>query len=157
MLAAYPWRQRSCCIAILAGMLLAVQLVTSVDPAHGAEIITISDAWVPAVEQVGGNVALSMTIRNTSDIADALVRVRCEAANFAVKHTVDRGEGAPAMREISAIPIAAGGTTVLKPDGFHIMLLQTRQPLAVGDAMNCSIVFQKAGTIETEVKVHGQP
>ena len=138
-------------------MLLAVQLVTSIDPAHGAETITISDAWVPAIEQVGGNVALSMTIRNTSDIADALVRVRCPAANFAVKHTVDRGEGAPAMREISAIPIAAGGTTVLKPDAYHIMLLQTRQPLAAGDALNCSIVFQKGGTIETEVKVHGQP
>ena len=137
-------------------MLLAVQLVTSIDPAHGAETITISDAWVPAITQVGGNVALSMTIRNTSDIADALVRVRCPAANFAVKHTVDRGEGAPAMREISAIPIAAG-TTVLKPDAYHIMLLQTRQPLAAGDALNCSIVFQKAGTIETEVKVHERP
>ena len=157
MLAAYPWRRRSCCIAILAGMLLAVQLVTSIDPAHGAETIVISDAWVPAIEQVGSNVALSMTIRNTSDIADALVRVRCPAANFAVKHTVDRGEGAPAMREISAIPIAAGGTTVLKPDAYHVMLLQIRQPLAAGDALNCSIVFQKAGTIETEVKVHGQP
>ena len=157
MLAAYPWRQRSCCIAILAGMLLAVQLGVLIGPARGAETITISDAWVPATAQVGSNVAVSMIIRNTSDAADALVRVRCEAANFAVKHTVDRGEGAPAMREISAIPVAAGGTTVLKPDGYHIMLLQTRQPLAVGDAMNCSIVFQKAGTIETEVIVHGQP
>jgi hypothetical protein len=157
VLAAYPWRQRSCCIAIWAGILLAVQLGVSIDPAHGAETITISDAWVPAIEQLGSNVALSMTIRNQSDAADALVRVRCPAANFAVKHTVDRGEGAPAMREIPAIPIAAGGTTVLKPDAYHVMLLQTRQALAAGDAFNCSIVFQKAGTIETEVKVHERP
>jgi copper(I)-binding protein len=66
---------------------------------------------------------------------------------------VDRGEGAPAMRSVSSIPIAAGSTTVLKPDGYHIMLLQTRQPLAAGDRFTCAIAFQKAGTIETEVSV----
>ena len=157
MLAAYPGRRRSCCIAIVAGVLIAFQLETSINPAHADEIIAISDAWVPANEQVGSNVALSMTIKNQSDTADALLRVRCPAANFAVKHTVDRGEGAPAMREVSAIPIAAGGTTVLKPDAYHVMLLQTRQALAAGDAFNCSIVFQKAGTIETEVKVQQRP
>jgi copper(I)-binding protein len=37
------------------------------------------------------------------------------------------------------------------------MLLQTRQALAVGETFSCSIVFQKAGAIETEVKVHGLP
>jgi copper(I)-binding protein len=136
---------------------MVLQLETSINPAQADEIIAISDAWVPANEQAGSNVALSMTIKNQSDAADALVRVRCPAANFAVKHTVDRGEGAPAMREVSAIPIAAGGTTVLKPDAYHVMLLQTRQALAAGDAFNCSIVFQKAGTIETEVKVHERP
>jgi copper(I)-binding protein len=98
-----------------------------------------------------------MTIKNEADVADALLRVRCPVANFSEKHTVDRGEGSPAMRAIPSIPIAASGTTVLKPDAYHVMLLQTRQMLAAGEAFNCSIVFQKAGTIETEVKVHGLP
>ena len=61
------------------------------------------------------------------------------------------------MRAIPSIPIAASSTTVLKPDAYHVMLLQTRQMLAAGEAFSCAIVFQKAGTIETEVKIHGLP
>ena len=138
---------------------LVLHLGVAITPAHsaGGETVKISDAWVHAAEQVGGNVALSMTIKNEADVADTLLRVRCPVANFSAKHTVDRGEGSPAMREIHSIPIAASGTTVLKPDAYHVMLLQTRQTLAAGEAFNCSVVFQKAGTIETEVKVHGLP
>lgn len=61
------------------------------------------------------------------------------------------------MRTIPSIPIAAGRTTVLKPDGYHVMLVQTRQPLAAGQRFTCSIAFQKAGTIETEVNVRKYP
>ena len=61
------------------------------------------------------------------------------------------------MRAISAIPIAAKSTVELKKDGYHIMLLQVRQILAPGATFNCSIVFQKAGTIETEVHVKQAP
>jgi copper(I)-binding protein len=107
--------------------------------------------------QVGGDVALSMTIKNEADVAHALLRVRCPVANLSEKLTVDRGEGSPAMRAIPSIPIAAGSTTVLKPEACYVMLLQTRHTLAAGEAFNCSIVFQKAGTIDMEVKVHGLP
>jgi periplasmic copper chaperone A len=132
---------------------------TAITPAAGAEseAIAISDAWVSPAVQAGGNLALSMSIRNEGAAADTLLRVRCPVANFSEKHIVDRGEGAPAMRAVPSIPIAASGTTVLKPDSYHVMLLQTRQTLAVGEVFNCSIVFQKAGTIDVEVKVRGLP
>jgi copper(I)-binding protein len=160
MLAAATLIAHQRCVAVFAGAAVVVlhlgAAITAADGAEG-EVVKISNAWVHAAEQVGGNVALSMTIRNEADVADALLRARCPVANFSEKHTVDRGEGSPAMRAIPSIPIAASSTTVLKPDAYHVMLLQTRQTLAVGEAFNCSIVFQKAGTIETEVKVHGLP
>lgn len=141
---------------IAAGVLgLAATIVAS--PVEANEAIKVSDAWVHASDQAGGNLALSMTIKNEADAADALMRVRCPIANFSEKHTVDRGEGAPAMRPVPSISIAANTITVLKPDAYHVMLLQTRQALVAGEAFNCSIVFQKAGTIETEVKVHEEP
>ncbi len=148
------------CTATFAGAtVVLLHLGAAITPARsaGGDAVKISDAWVHAAEQVGGNVVLSMTIKNEADVADTLLRLRCPVANFSVKHTVDRGEGSPAMREIPSIPIAASGTTVLKSDAYHVMLLQTRQALAAGEAFNCSIVFQRAGTIETEVKVHGLP
>jgi copper(I)-binding protein len=98
-----------------------------------------------------------MTIRNDAAEADALLRVRCPFANFAVKHTVDRGEGAPAMREIKSIPIPESKTIELNRDGYHVMLLQTRQKLVDGETFTCAVVFQKAGTKETEVRVSRTP
>ena len=105
----------------------------------------------------GADVPLLMTIKNEADVADTLVRVGCPVANFTEKHIVDRGEGAPAMRAVPAIPIAANSTIVLKPDGYHVMLLQTRQTLTEGETFTCTVVFQKAGTIETEVRVSRSP
>ena len=123
----------------------------------GGNTLRVAEAWVPATDKVGADVPLLMTVHNEADGGDALLRVRCPVANFSERHTVDRGEGAPAMRTIPSIPIAAGGTMVLKPDGYHIMLLQIRQPLVAGEKFACSINFQKAGTIETEVNVQKLP
>ncbi len=146
--------------AALAGAgLVAAALGMHTDLLFGAttEVVKISQAWVPPAEQAGGDLPLLMTIKNEADIADTLVRVRCPVANFAEKHTVDRGEGAPAMRSIAVIPIAANSTIILRPDGYHVMLLQTRQALNEGETFTCAVVFQKAGTIEMEVHVSRSP
>jgi len=37
------------------------------------------------------------------------------------------------------------------------MLLQTRQKLADGETFTCAVVFQKAGTRETEVQISRAP
>jgi hypothetical protein len=117
-------------------IIAAVSSMTIGSTAYGGEAtLKVVDAWVPVTDKVGADVPLLLTER----------------------HTIDRGEGAPAMRMIRSIPIAGGGTTVLKADGYHIMLLQTRQPLAAGEGFKCSIDFQKAGTIETEVNVRTFP
>ena len=117
-----------------------------------SQSLKITDAWVPGLEKAGGDIPLMVTIHNESGSPDALMWVRCPVANFSEKRTVDRGEGAPAMRAIKSIPIEAGSSVTLKPDGYHVMLLQARQ-LARGEKFSCSIDFQKAGTIETEVEV----
>lgn len=121
--------------------------------AVASESLQIVDARVPAADKEGGDLPLTMTIKNEADSADALLRVRCPVANFSERHIVDRGEGAPAMRSIPNIPVPAKATLELKRDGYHVMLLQLRQALAPGETFKCAIVFQKAGTIETEVQV----
>jgi hypothetical protein len=139
-------------------VIVAVVAIAIGSVAYGGEAaLKLANAWVPTTEEVGADVPLSLTIQNESGAEDTLLRVRCPIANFSERHTVDRGEGAPAMRSVRSIPIAASGATALKADGYHIMLLQTRQPLAAGDKFTCAIEFQKAGTIETEVNVRSLP
>ena len=141
------------------GLAAGFGLSLGLTPAFAAagDALQVTNAWVPASDEIGINLPLLMTIRNDAAEADAILRVRCPFANFSEKHTVDRGEGAPARREIKSIPIPQGKTIELKADGYHVMLLQTRQKLVAGEAFTCTVVFQKAGTKETEVQISRTP
>lgn len=139
-------------LAVAAGSLLSASIANSADQA-----LEIVDAWVPVTDKVGADTPLLLTVRNDGEAQDALLRVRCPIANFSERHTVDRGEGAPAMRSVSSIPIHARMTTTFKADGYHVMLLQTRQPLVADERFKCSVTFQKAGIIEAEVSVRKLP
>ena len=125
--------------------------------AAAGDALQVTSARVPASDEIGVDLPLLMTIRNDAAEADAILRVRCPFANFSEKHTVDRGEGAPAMREVKSIPIPQNQTIELKRDGYHVMLLQTRQKLVDGETYTCAVVFQKAGAKETEVQVSRAP
>ena len=125
--------------------------------AAAGDTLQVTNARVAASNNIGIDLPLVMTIRNDAGEADALLRVRCPFANFSEKHTVDRGEGAPAMRAVRSIPIPENKTIDLKQDGYHVMLLQTRQKLVNGEKFTCAITFQKAGTKETEVQVSQMP
>jgi copper(I)-binding protein len=125
--------------------------------AAAGDALQVTNARVPASGEIGIDLPLLMTVRNDTAEADALLRVRCPFANFSERHTVDRGEGAPAMRAVKSIPIPENQTTELKRDGYHVMLLQTRQKLLDGETFTCAVVFQKAGTKETEVQVSRTP
>ena len=141
----------------LAFGLVAVGLWVMPAFAAAGDALQVTNARVPASDEVGIDLPLVMTIRNDAAEADAILRVRCPFANFSEKHTVDRGEGAPAVREIKSIPIPENKTIELKRDGYHVMLLQTRQKLVDGETFTCAVVFQKAGTKETEVQVSRMP
>jgi len=146
-----PGRSRFLALGLVAGVALTPGFVAAGDA------LQVTNARVPASDEIGIDLPLLMTIRNDAAVADAILRVRCPFANFSVKHTVDRGEGAPAMREVKSIPVPENRTIELKPDGYHVMLLQTRQKLADGETFTCAVVFQKAGTRETEVQISRAP
>jgi copper(I)-binding protein len=141
----------------LAVGLVAVGLWLTPGFAAAGDGLQVTNARVPASDQIGIDLPLLMTISNDTAEPDAILRVRCPFANFSEKQTVDRGEGAPAMRAVKSIPIPENKTIDLKQDGYHVMLLQTRQKLVDGETFTCAVVFQKAGAKETEVQVSRTP
>jgi copper(I)-binding protein len=138
---------RLAALVLLAGLLPSVALADE----RPAAKVTVSGAWTPPADR-GADVPLYMTIRG-SDAADALVRARCDAANFVELQTVDEGEGFPNNRVVKSIPVGAQGTTELRKDRFHVMLLQTRQALAPGATFSCGLTFNVSGKMDVEVTV----
>jgi copper(I)-binding protein len=136
------------CLALLA-------CLASAGLAQAADV-EIVKAWVAPAEKAGADVHLQMTVVNKGAEPDALLRVRCAIANFSEKYTIDHGEGAPAMRAVPSIAVDANGSTVLATGTAHVMLLQTRQPLAEGDHFACTASFRKAGSLDMTVDVRAK-
>lgn len=133
-------------------LLLAADPAVAADPAPGP--ILISRPWTPAPGKPGADTPLYMTITNNGEVPDSLMCAKCPFADFTEKVTVDSGgEGSPSTREVKSIPIPAGQTVPLKPDGYHVVLLHTTQPLEPGQILGCTITFQKSGEQLIEVTV----
>jgi len=57
------------------------------------------------------------------------------------------------MRAIPSVEIGPGGRLELKPDGYHLMLVELKQPLRAGETFPLMLTFERAGTIRTMVTV----
>ena len=108
--------------------------------------LSVQGAWVPPSSQAGVDTGLYMTIHNEADDADALMRASCPFANFSERRTVDVGEGGLADRSIPNIPVAAHATLELGPKTFHVGLIQTRDPLTVGQKFHLQPDVPPGGT-----------
>ena len=63
------------------------------------------------------------------------------------------GEGMMGMRPIARLEIPAGGTVELMPGGYHIMLIDLNQELKVGDKIEVTLKFEKAGDVKVTAEV----
>ncbi len=63
--------------------------------------------------------------------------------------------GAPMMemRPVTSIAAPAGGQAILKPGGYHIMLLELAKPLEVGTTIEITLTFKEAGEMVVSVPV----
>ena len=145
-------RRRTSTRPAIVGSAALLILFSCVSLAAGADV-TVSRAWVAPTEAVGTDVVLSMTVTNEGAESDALVRAACPFANFSEKRTIDHGEGAPSSRAIPNIPLPPHDKVTMAETGFHVELLQVREPLVEGTTFICNLSFRKAGAMEVKVKV----
>ncbi|MBX3285843.1 MAG: copper chaperone PCu(A)C [Acidimicrobiales bacterium] len=62
--------------------------------------------------------------------------------------------GSMTMREVDSIELPAGEAVELKPGGYHVMLIDLVKPLEVGEKIELTLTFEKAGeqTVTAEVR-----
>ena len=65
----------------------------------------------------------------------------------------DMGDGMMTMQPVDSIPVPAGEKVELKPGGYHVMLLDVKKVLAVGDTIDVTLTFEKAGEVTTTAEV----
>ena len=115
--------------------------------------ISIENAYVREVPPSVPTSASFLTLSNNSDREVALIKATSEVAENVELHEHTHNNGMMEMRQVQEIIIPAKGTTVLKPGGFHIMLIGLTRKIAAGDTVEISLEFDDGSKKEIEVQV----
>jgi len=97
--------------------------------------------------------AVYFTVDNGSNSAERLLHASTPIAAGVSLHQMAIENGVMKMRAIPSVEINPGGRLELKPDGYHLMLIDLKQPLRVGETFPLMLTFQRAGTVRTVVTV----
>lgn len=138
---------------IFAAALLLPLLTLDAGAQAGSNGVAVSQAWAratPGGVRTGG---AYLQITASSAAGDRLVDARSDAAERVELHTHVHENGVMKMRRVEAIEVPAGETVMLAPGGYHLMLMNLKQPLREGDTLDLTLVFEKAGDVEVTATV----
>lgn len=139
--------------------LLAAALVLAGDSAAlAADVkagdLVIGQAWSRATPGGAKTGAGYLTIENKGSAPDRLVAVSGEVAGKIEVHEMAVKDGVMTMRPLDqGLAIEPGKTVALAPGGYHLMLLDLKQPLKQGDKLPLTLQFEKAGKVAVTLDV----
>ena len=115
--------------------------------------IEADHVWARATPGGAKTAAIYMTLVNKGSADDRLVSVSTPVAGVAELHTSTTENGMMRMRPVEALDVTPGTPAVLKPGGYHVMLMELKGPLVTGQSFAVSLTFEKAGRIDVTATV----
>jgi copper(I)-binding protein len=104
---------------------------------------TISDPWVRGTVPAQKATGAFMRIQAEQDVR--LIAAASPVAGVAEIHTMALDGDVMKMRQLKdGLPIAKGATAELRPGGYHVMLLELKQPLTPGQTVPLTLTFEDA-------------
>lgn len=116
-----------------------------------AAAIGVTDAWARSPMMDRG--AVYFTITNTGEEADSLIGAATDIAGRVELHETKMMGGQAEMAPVDSVEIAAGGTMVFEPGGYHVMLFDLVEPMEVGTSISLTLTFEGAGEVQVEAMV----
>lgn len=120
----------------------------------GAEGDSLVKASVPS--DVAGTVELHETVaadEGESMEGDSMESTTTAMSGDSMATETTMGGGMMSMQPVESIEVPADGSVALEPGGFHIMLLDVKKVLAVGDTIEVTLTFEKAGEVQATAEV----
>jgi copper(I)-binding protein len=97
--------------------------------------------------------AVYFTVENASNRTERLLRASSPIAAGVALHQMAEAGGMMTMRAVPSLEIHPGGRVELGPGGYHLMLIDLKQPLKAGDTFPLALTFQRIGTVTMTVTV----
>jgi len=125
-------------------IMLAALLVAA--PAFAfADDIDTTGGFLRASPKIANAGAGFLIITNNTDRDDRLVAAEANISTTVELHTHIKDGDIMRMRAVESIAVPAHGKAELKPGADHIMFIDLTKPLAEGEAVPVTLVFEKAG------------
>ncbi len=124
-------------------LLLAVGLVSGV--ALAKPDIVIKDPWVRLMPPTSKVSAAYMRIENKGDSKDVLLWAKSSVSKITQLHKTINSNGIMKMVRVKKFTINPKQTLVLKPGGYHIMLIDLKHPLKKGEKVTLWLKFKYSG------------
>lgn len=114
-------------------LLATIVVAACVAQAQAQPTLTAKDAWVRGT--VAGQTATGAFMSLQSGADSVLIGAESPIAGIVEIHESSMVNNVMRMREVPRLSLPAGKSVVLKPGGYHIMMMDLKQPLKVGEAV----------------------
>lgn len=104
--------------------------------------VKVEDAWVRGT--VAMQKATGAFMRLTPSANARLVAAQSPVAGVVEIHEMAMEGDVMKMRAMPGLDLPAGRTVELKPGGYHVMLLDLKQPLKAGEQVPLTLTFEDA-------------
>jgi len=111
-----------------------------------ASNIEIKDAYVRATPPGLVNSAAFMTVDNQSEKDISIVKATSKVSKVVELHTHDMKNGVMKMYQVPKIDVSKKSQTVLKPGGYHVMLIGLNNALEEGKTVTLTLEFSNGET-----------
>ena len=115
--------------------------------------ITIEQPIARATPPGAKTGAVYFTIDNAGKDAERLLRASTPVAAGVALHQMAQRGGMMTMRAVPSLEIGPGAKLELGSSGYHLMLIDLKQPLKVGERFPLTLTFEHLGTVTTSVTV----
>ncbi|HXP13326.1 MAG TPA: copper chaperone PCu(A)C [Stellaceae bacterium] len=139
----------------LFGLLAAVIAGSASAQSGNPPSVQAVNVWARATPQGAHTGAAYMTLVNPGPEDDRLIGATTPVAGEALIHSMSMENGVMMMRPVPGIDVKAGANSVLKPGGYHVMLMDLKQPLVQGKSFPLTLIFAKAGKVEVSARIAG--
>ena len=136
-----PWIRSASLAAVLATAAVAALAQT-----------TVTEPWVRGTVPQQQATGVFATI--TSAQGGRLVEVRSAAAGVVEIHEMSMDGNVMRMRVLpGGLALPAGQPVALKPGGYHVMLMDLKQPLKAGDTVSVTLVVEGADKRRESIEI----
>lgn len=113
---------------------------------------TVEDAWVRATVAQQASTGAFMRITSTTD--SQLIGVQSPVAGIVQIHQSSMVNDVMSMKEVPQVPLPAGKTVQIEPEGYHIMLINLVGQVKEGDQVPLTLTVENPNGEKETIQVN---